>query len=159
MGIPVLTRRVFPTGRGDPDELTMNDFFSHAIEQLVGRRSGPLHFRFIVQPVMAAVLAVRAGLRDAATNEPPYLSVALRDPSRRRERINSGWQDIGMVFIVALAMDVTYQIAVLGRVHAVQALIVALGLSIVPYIAVRGPVTRFERRRRAFAAGVKHHRD
>jgi hypothetical protein len=137
----------------------VNDFFNNALDQLLERRSGPLHLRFVLQPVIALILAVRAGLKDAATNESPYLWIAFREPSRRWECLRSGWKDIGTVFVVALAIDVTYQIVVLSTVHPVQALIVALGLSIVPYIAVRGPTTRFARRRGVLIAGVKHHAD
>jgi hypothetical protein len=39
---------------------------------LVARPIGPLEFRFLVQPLVAAVLAVRDGMLDARTGRSPY---------------------------------------------------------------------------------------
>ena len=36
---------------------------TRGVEQLLGRASGPLHFRLILQPIVATALAIRAGLR------------------------------------------------------------------------------------------------
>ena len=42
-------------------------------DQLIAQPSGPLAFRFILQPVMATILAVLDGLKDARTGRSPYL--------------------------------------------------------------------------------------
>lgn len=39
---------------------------------IVGRLDGPLHFRFIGQPLMASVLAIIDGVKDARMGKPPY---------------------------------------------------------------------------------------
>ena len=44
---------------------------------LVGRLHGPMTFRFIMQPLAASFLAVRAGLKDARERRPPFLWSAL----------------------------------------------------------------------------------
>ena len=52
----------------------MDDMWTRVGEQLMARVSGPMHFRLYLQPGMAAVLAIIAGLKDAkagATQEPP----------------------------------------------------------------------------------------
>jgi hypothetical protein len=41
----------------------MNDIFGRVWENLNARLTGPLHFRFIIQPTVATILAIRAGLR------------------------------------------------------------------------------------------------
>jgi len=43
----------------------MEDYFGQVWSMLIGRETGPLAFRFIVQPLVATVLGVRAGLKDA----------------------------------------------------------------------------------------------
>lgn len=39
-----------------------------AIEQLLGRASGPLHIRLLIQPAIALVFAIHTGFRDAREN-------------------------------------------------------------------------------------------
>ena len=120
----------------------MEGFFSQALGQLLERPTGPFHMRFVLQPFVASVIAVRAGLRDASRREPPYFWSVVFEPSRRRSCLKSGWQDVGRVFLVALMLDGGYQLYVFGALHPLQALIVATVLAIVPYLALRGPTTR-----------------
>ena len=49
------------------------DQLSRAWEQLAGRLEGPFVFRFVLQPTVAALLAIRAGLADARNKRTPYL--------------------------------------------------------------------------------------
>jgi hypothetical protein len=44
----------------------VEEFLVRSVEQLLSWLSGPLWFRFILQPVVAAMLAIHAGLTDAA---------------------------------------------------------------------------------------------
>jgi hypothetical protein len=48
----------------------MKDILARVWENLVGRVGGPLTFRLILQPTMAAILAIRAGLKDARGSRP-----------------------------------------------------------------------------------------
>lgn len=41
-------------------------------KDLIDRVSGPMRFRLILQPVMAVIFAIRAGLKDAKEGRPPY---------------------------------------------------------------------------------------
>jgi hypothetical protein len=56
----------------------MEDLFSRIVEDLVGRVSGPMKFRLILQPVMAAIFAIRSGLKDAKENNPPISGRCLQ---------------------------------------------------------------------------------
>jgi hypothetical protein len=125
----------------------MGDFLSNAVDQLIGRIEGVFHLRFILQPSMAAFLAVRAGLNDARTGQPAYLWAMFSQPGERRKLILHGWKDVGRVFILACAVDAIYQVAVFHWLYPVQTLIVAFVLAIVPYVLIRGPVARFAIRR------------
>ena len=113
---------------------------------LIGRFEGPLAFRFIFQPLVAATLA----LRDAREGRPPYfLWAAITDPVRRRELMRLAWQDIGKVFVLAFLLDVVYELIVYRWIYPGQAVIVALILAVIPYLLVLGLVARILRRVRA----------
>jgi hypothetical protein len=124
----------------------MDDFLGRAWEQLVARTSGPMALRFVLQPTVATIFAIRAGLKDARTGQPPYLWTVFSDPAARKSLLRQGWKDIGKLFIVATLLDSVYQILVLRSFHPLSALMVASALAIVPYVVIRGPVSRLARR-------------
>jgi hypothetical protein len=95
---------------------------------------------------MAVIFAVISGLKDARTGKPPYFWALLTDPAHRREMIRDGWKSVGKVFVLALILDVVYQVIVLRFVYPGEAIVVALALAIVPYLIVRGLVTRIARK-------------
>ena len=127
--------------------MTAPEFFTRIGDMLVGREHGPLHFRFVMQPLVAVVLAIRVGLRDAREGRSPYFFWAVfTDKVRRPELLRLAWKDVGKVFCVALVLDVIYELIVWHRVYPTQAILVAVVLAIVPYLLVRGPATRIARR-------------
>ncbi len=121
------------------------DSFKRAIDDLLGRASGPMHFRLIMQPLMATFFAVRAGLRDAREGQSPFLLTYIQDPNARRRLTKSAWKDVGKVFVIAILLDIVYQIIALRAFHPLQTAIVAFVLAILPYVLVRGPVSRVAR--------------
>jgi hypothetical protein len=120
---------------------------NRAIEQLFGRLTGPMWFRFLMQPIMAIIIATRAGLKDARENKPAFMSEVLRNPSERKKLIHSLWKDLFKLMIVAFVLDSIYQILVLKYFYPVQALIVTFILAVPAYILFRGPVRRAFRRK------------
>ena len=122
------------------------DMLSRGVEQLLGRASGPLHFRLLIMPTLVTILAIRAGLRDAREGEPTFLWGILKNPAERPRLVHSGVKDIGRIFIVAIVLDTIYQIIVFKFFYVVQTLIVAVACAIVPYILMRGPITLLTRR-------------
>lgn len=112
----------------------------------VDRLSGPLRFRLVLQPVMAAIFAIVAGLKDARTGKPPYFWALVTDPAHRADMLENGWKSVGKVFVLALLLDVVYQFIVLRFVYPGEAIIVAFVLAIVPYLILRGLVTHLARR-------------
>jgi hypothetical protein len=120
----------------------MDDMWARFADNLVERVSGPMKFRIYLQPFMAAIFATISGLRDARAHKPPYLWALGSDPAQRMEMIKDGWKSIGRVFILALVIDVIYQIIVLHFVYPGEAIVVAILLAIVPYVILRGPVNR-----------------
>ena len=118
------------------------DAVSQSVEQLLGRASGPLHFRLFIMPIVVTILAIRAHLKDVREGHPIYLGAFLTSPTERRRLLHSGLKDFGRVFIIACVLDTTYQILALKAFHPVQMLIVAVVCAIVPYFLVRGPILR-----------------
>ena len=110
-------------------------------ENLVGRWGGPMWFRLLMQPGVAIFFAVRAGLRDARLGKPSILCDLLSDPITRQERFRQVWKDVGTVFIVALVLDSIYQVIVQGGIFALELLITATVLALVPYVVSRGLFT------------------
>ena len=113
---------------------------------IVDRVGGPMTFRIILQPLMAALLAVRAGIKDAREGRPAYFWTILTDPSQRADLLRQGWKAVGRVFILAVIMDVIYQFIVLRWLYPGELLLVAILLAVVPYLLIRGPVNRLARR-------------
>jgi len=114
--------------------------------ELLGRVQGPMKFRLVLQPVMAALFAIRAGLRDARGGRRPFLEALLREPGTRRERVRESWRDVGRVFVLAVAMDLAYQFFVIRAFRPLEAAFLAVVVALVPYLIFRGVVTRLFRR-------------
>ncbi|HEY0303508.1 MAG TPA: hypothetical protein VGC44_00975 [Longimicrobiales bacterium] len=111
-------------------------------QELMARPSGPLAFRFVLQPLVAITYALRDGVRDAKTGRPAYFWAIFTDREHRKALIASGWQSIGKVLIIALAIDLIYQLIALRALRPLEAVFIAVLLAIVPYILVRGPINR-----------------
>lgn len=125
----------------------MDELYNWVLNNLIGREHGPLKFRLILQPIVATIFAVRAGLQDAREGRVPYTWAIFTDPSHRGKLIREGWQAMAKVFILATVMDLIYQYIVLGWVYPVAALFVAFILAFIPYLLIRGPVDRIVRRK------------
>src|SRR5436190_21924390 len=124
------------------------DIFSRISENLIDRVSGPMHFRIILQPLMASLFAFRDGRKDALERNPAYFWALFTDAEHRRDLLRSGWKSVGKVFVLAIILDVVYQLWVLHWFYPGESLIVALVLAIVPYLLLRGTVNRLSRRRK-----------
>jgi hypothetical protein len=125
----------------------MDDILMRFVENLNDRVSGPMKFRLLLQPAMAAFFAIRAGLDDARTGKPPYFWSLVTDPAHRVDMLKDGWKGVGKVFLIALLLDVVYQIIVLKFVYPGEAIYVAFVLAILPYLILRGLVTRIARKK------------
>jgi hypothetical protein len=123
----------------------MDDLFTRIWTDLVGRVSGPLTFRLILQPTMALIFAIRDGMKDARENRPPYFRTIFHDPAQRGLLLREGFKAVGRVFGLGIVMDVIYQLIVLRWVYPGEALLVALILAFLPYLLLRGPANRLAR--------------
>jgi hypothetical protein len=114
---------------------------------MAARPSGPLAFRFYLQPIMAVALAVRDGFADAHRGVRPYFwGLCAASPDERRRMMAHGWGSVRRVFLLALVIDLVYQLVVLKRLRPGEGIVIAAVLAIVPYLLTRGPTTRLVRR-------------
>jgi len=123
----------------------MDDMWMRIAGDLAARVSGPMKFRLVLQPCVAAFFAIRSGLADARAGRPPYFWTLVTDPAQRAYMIKDGWKSVGKVFMLALVLDVVYQIIVSRFVYPGETIIVAFVLAIAPYLILRGLVTRLVR--------------
>lgn len=112
---------------------------------LIARLDGPLTFRLILQPTVAAVLAFRAGRKDAQEGRVPYGWAIFSDQANRRDLLREGWKDVAKVFVIAVIIDLVYQIIELRWFYPEEAVIVAAILALLPYLLLRGPANRIAR--------------
>jgi hypothetical protein len=121
------------------------DILARAWDHLLGRLGGPMSFRFVVQPTVAALIGIFAGVRDARAGRPAYFLSIFTDAAHRRERMRECWSAIWKVFLVAAILDIIYELRVFKTIYLVETAIVAIVLAVVPYVLVRGPANRLAR--------------
>jgi hypothetical protein len=112
---------------------------------LLDRPGGPMTFRFILQPIMVTIAAVRDGVRDARTGRSPFLWTMLTRPEKAPGRLNEGLIATARIILLGLAMDLVYQVIVFDTFHPAEAVLIAILLAFVPYLLLRGPVARVAR--------------
>ena len=123
----------------------MDELLQRILENLGARIDGPLHFRVFLQPFMALVFASLDGLKDAKAGKSAYFWSLATTPSHRKELLRDGWKSFGKIFILALVLDLIFQIKVLGTVYPGELVVVALVLAVLPYVLMRGPANRIAR--------------
>ncbi len=135
-----------PATRGSPVTTTMDDTLVRIWEHLIGRLSGPLTFRLLLQPTMSTLFAVRDGVRDARSGRSPFLGTILGSRANRRRPVREGLMATGKLAGFAILLDFAYQLIVFHRIYPVEAIDVAFLLAILPYFVLRGPVNRIASR-------------
>lgn len=125
----------------------MEDWLTRIWTDLLGRVSGPMTFRLILQPTMALIFAIRDGMKDAREKRPPYFHTIFHDPAQRRPLLLEGFKAVGRVLVLGVVMDVIYQYIVFRWFYPLEALLVALILAFLPYLLLRGPANRLARHR------------
>lgn len=120
--------------------------FSRGWSELLARDSGPMHVRLLLQPLMATFIAIRSVRRDLREHCRLFAWKFAVDSADRRELAAQLRRDVGKLFVVAIVLDVVYQLMVLRWFYPIQSLIVATTLAFVPYMLVRGAASLMVRR-------------
>ena len=111
-------------------------------ENMLARPRGPLALRFLMQPAMSTIFAIRDGLKDAREGRSPYFWTVLTAPEGRSARLREAIKATGKIIILALILDTAYQVIELGAFYPLEAIIVAVVLAVIPYLLIRGPAAR-----------------
>jgi hypothetical protein len=104
--------------------------------EVVSRTTGPLALRFLLEPFMAAALAICDGMRNARSKR--FLPGAAKDQKPFLE----GTSIASRVFFIVIGMDVIYHYVVLTAVRPLQAVTVGFLLACISYVLVRGRAAR-----------------
>ena len=118
------------------------EVFGRIWQNMLDRPAGPMTFRFVLQPIMAAIAALYDGIKDARGGRTHYLWTVLTDPAKRIGRLSEGVISTARVILLGLCMDTIYQYIVFDTFHPAEAVITSLLLAFVPYVLLRGPVSR-----------------
>jgi hypothetical protein len=104
---------------------------------------GPMHFRFILQPMMAITLGIRDGRQDARAGLPPFIWALLSDSTDRKGRLTRALWRLRVPVAIATGLDAVVQFVMFQHVRPLVA--VALGSLLMgfPYSAARGLSNRF----------------
>ena len=125
----------------------MGDSLDQLWQNLIGRTTGPMNPRLLLQPAVAIFFGIRAGLRDAREARKPYLSKFFFIPGSRERLLKETWDHVGKVFVIASILDGIYQYIVFHRVYITAVIIMAVTLALIPYVVCRGFVNRIVTRR------------
>lgn len=116
--------------------------FAQFLEKLVARLTGPMHFRLILQPLVAIALGIRDGLKDARAGRPPFLMDLIVRPEGRRRQLKQALQSLIKPLIIAIVLDAVVQYLMFGAIYPVAAVFVGVVLIAVPYSLARGLTNR-----------------
>ena len=112
-------------------------FSGEFFEDLPRRLTGPGRFRFILQPLVAILLGVRAGRADALAGRPPFILAVLAHPQHRRQMLAETARALANIVLVGVLLDAVSQWLILGVAHPGAAIVVGPVLIGLPYAVAR----------------------
>ncbi|GGC49036.1 hypothetical protein [Chelatococcus reniformis] len=121
--------------------------------QLVARSDGPMSFRFVLQPTMAAIAAIHDGVKDERTAHRSYFWTFAVNRRERALMMREALTATARIILLGIVIDLAYQLLVLKRLYPAEAPIIALFLGLAPYLLIRGPATIIARRWRGDPSG------
>ncbi len=108
------------------------------VDNVVARLTGPMSFRFILQPAVAVFLGIRDGLADAKAGTPPFVADLILNPKNRRRSLKAAFGRLLTPILVATVLDAIAQYLIFKHVRLVGALLVGAFIMGLPYAAARG---------------------
>ena len=78
--------------------------FAQFLEHLVARLTGPMHFRLILQPLVAIALGIRDGLKDARAGRPPFVTDLIVRPEGRKRQLKRALQALVKPIVIAIIL-------------------------------------------------------
>ncbi|MBD3244348.1 MAG: hypothetical protein GF331_27400 [Chitinivibrionales bacterium] len=125
--------------------------------QMADRLTGPLSFRFILQPAIAVLLGVRDGRLDAKAGLPPFILDVLIHRQARKQRLGHALRSTLSAIVVGVIVDALAQYLIFRAIYPLQALLVGTVIIALPYAVARGLANRaISLRRHARGGGSRH---
>ena len=124
--------------------MTHVGFWEGIARDLTGRGmlGGKFQFRLILQPLVAMILGVRLGLRDAKQGKPAFFASVVTGGRDRWGILRQGLRDAIVPLCVAFVLDGVLQYLILGHVRPAAAVVVGLLLVFFPFVLLRGLTNR-----------------
>ena len=122
--------------------MTTYSSFAQFLEHLLARLTGPMHFRLILQPLVAIALGIRDGLKDARAGRPPFITDLIVRPEGRKRQFKQALQSLIKPLIIAIVLDAVAQYLMLGTIYPGAAVFVGVVVMGVPYSLARGLTNR-----------------
>ena len=113
------------------------------VDQMAARLTGPMNFRFVLQPLVAIALGVRDGRLDARGGVPPFVIDVLFASEHRRADLASALKSLGKPVLLGTVLDAIAQYQIFRHVGLIAAVLVGAGVIGVPYALARGLANRF----------------
>jgi hypothetical protein len=107
-----------------------------------------MYLRFVVQPIMAAILGIRAGIRDARQGTPPFIWSLCRQPEGRKRQLKQAMAHLAIPLVLAIVLDGIVQYLLFKWVRVLGAVILGTILMGLPYSLARGLANRVASARR-----------
>jgi hypothetical protein len=118
------------------------------LDELATRLStGPLRFRLIMQPVMAAIVGARAGIVDAKSGMPPFILSLMSRRAASRACLKTAVRHLMVPVFIATALDAMVQYLMFGHIRPLSAVIFGSILMSLPYSIARELSNRIRSRR------------
>lgn len=123
-------------------------FFSDIsiLDKLAERLTGPMHFRFILQPLVAILLGIRDGRLDAEAGNPPFVLEWFFSPQNRSEQIQSALKTLMKPVLFGIILDSLAQYILFKHINPGGAFMVGTFVMAVPYSLAREITNRIVRK-------------
>jgi len=119
-------------------------FWSGIARDLTGKGmfGGSFQIRLILQPLLALLLGVRLGIRDAKHGKEAYFLRLVQAKHDRWPVLKEGLRDAIVPLCIAFVVDAILQRMIDGRIRPMAALVVGTLLVFIPYVIGRGLANR-----------------
>jgi hypothetical protein len=116
--------------------------FEHIANNIIANITGPLSFRFILQPAVAFILGIRDGRLDTKLKKHPFIYEIITNPMNRQPTIKNALRSILISVIIGIITDMIAQHLIFNQVRILPAVVVGCLVISLPYGIARGVTNR-----------------
>ena len=113
-------------------------------QRISERITGPFHFRLIMQPLVAVIVGIKDGSKDAKGGNPPYIFEIFTNSKGRLTILRNGFNSIFTPLLVGIVLDAIFQLIIFNKLRIIGAFLVGIILIGLPYSFSRGITNRIK---------------